>query len=69
MKITEDMDLGGLIVHMKEPYSLAELLRLRSLLCDSQYFDGLLSDVPAHRMDKFVAKATKHNDAGRKENV
>ena len=69
MKITEDMDLAALIVHMKEPYSLAELLRLRSLLCDSQYFDGLLSDVPAHRMDKFVAKATKHNDAGRKENV
>ena len=69
MKITEDMDLAALIVHMKEPYTLIELLRLRSLLCDSQYFDGPLSDVPGHRMDKLVAKATKHNDAGRKENV
>ena len=69
MKITEDMDLAALIVHMREPYTLIELLRLRSLLCDSQYFDGPLSDVPAHRMDRFVARATKGNDAGKKENV
>ena len=68
MKITEDMNLAGLIAHMREPYTLIELLRLRSLLCDSQYFDGPLSDVPGHRMSKFVRQAgAKHNDAGKKE--
>ena len=67
MKITEDMNLPALITFFPEPYSLIELLRLRSILCDSQYFDGPLSEVPAHRMGWYVRKATKDNGAGKKE--
>ncbi len=62
MKITEGMKLGGLADLMGyntdwEEICLPEVLRMRSILCDSDYFEKDTEEVPEHAWQSFLDDA------------